>query len=185
MDRRTWLKLAASTAALAAFPLRVDAEINLSEASADSQPFSEELLDGFARRRADEPYKAPEKRVDEALAGITYEQYSRAIVYKEDQAIWRKDDGPFWLEPYHTAGALFAFPVELFTVDAGRAIKIPYSAEAFEFNPPAKQPATSAQSDFAGFRALGQIDKTGVFRDFLSFLGASNFRSFATGQVFG
>ena len=185
MDRRTWLKLAASTAALAAFPLRVDAQINLSEASADSQPFSEELLDGFARRRADEPYKAPEKRVDEALAGITYEQYSRAIVYREDQAIWRKDDGPFWLEPYHTAGALFAFPVELFTVDAGRAIKIPYAAEAFEFNPPAKQPATPAQSDFAGFRALGQIDRAGVFRDFLSFLGASNFRSFATGQVFG
>ena len=186
MDRRTWLKLAASTAGLAAFPLRVNAQINLSEASTtDSQPFSEELLDAFARRRADEPYKGPERRVDEALAAITYEQYARAIVYKGDQAIWRKDDGPFWLEPYHTAGALFSFPVELYTVDAGRATRIPYSADAFEFNPPAKQPATPAQSDFAGFRALSQIDKPGVFRDFLSFLGASNFRAIASGQVFG
>ncbi len=85
--------------------------------------FSEELLDAFARRRADEPYKAPEKRVDEALAAVAYEQYHRAISFKEDHAIWRKDDGPFWLEPYHTAGALFAFPVELFAVDAGRAIE--------------------------------------------------------------
>ena len=186
MDRRTWLKLAASTAGLAAFPLRLNAQINLSEASTtDSQPFSEELLDAFARRRADEPYKGPERRVDEALAAITYEQYARAIVYKGDQAIWRKDDGPFWLEPYHTAGALFAFPVELYTVEAGRATRIPYSADAFEFNPPAKQPATPAQSDFAGFRALAQIDNPGVFRDFLSFLGASNFRAIATGQVFG
>lgn len=185
MDRRTWLKLAASAAALAALPRDVFAQINLSEASTDSQPFSEDLLDTFARRRADEPFKAPDKRVDEALSAITYEQYSRAIVYKDDQAIWRKDDGPFWLEPYHTAGTIFAFPVELYTVEAGRAARIPYSADAFEFNPPAKRPATPAQSDFAGFRALGQIDKSGAFRDFLSFIGASNFRAIAAGQVFG
>src|SRR5208337_3457552 len=86
---------------------------------------------------------------------------------------------------YHTAGTIFAFPVELFTVEGGRATKIPYSVEAFEFNPPAKQPATAAQSDFAGFRALAQLDRPGLFRDFLSFLGASNFRAIATGQVFG
>ena len=185
MDRRTWLKFAASATALAVLPEGALAQINLSEASTDAQPFSEDLLDAFARRRADEPFKAPEKRVDEALSAITYEQYSRAIVYKEDQAIWRKDDGPFWLEPYHTAGTIFAFPVELYTVEGGRAARIPYSASAFEFNPPAKQPATPAQSDFAGFRALGQIDKPGAFREFLSFLGASNFRAIAEGQGFG
>ena len=185
MDRRTLLKLAGSTAALAAFPLRVGAQINLSEGSTDAQPFSEELLDAFARRHADEPFKAPEKRVDEALSGITYEQYPRAITPREDQAIWRKDDGPFWLEPYHTAGTIFAFPVELYAVEAGRATRIPYSADAFDFNPPAKRPATPAQSDFAGFRALGQIDKPGTFRDFLSFLGATNFRAIASGQTFG
>ena len=46
MDRRTWLKLAASTAALAAFPLPVNAQINLSEASADFAAF----FGGTARR---------------------------------------------------------------------------------------------------------------------------------------
>jgi periplasmic glucans biosynthesis protein len=186
MDRRTWLKLAASTAAAAAFPLPAFADTNLVEANADSQPFSEDLLDAFARRLAeDKNYKAPQKRVDEALAGLTYDQYGRAIVYREDQALWRKDDAPFLLEPYHTAGAFYALPVELFSVEAGRAIKIPYSALAFEFNPPAKQPATPAQSDFAGFHALAQLDKRGVFRDFLSFLGATNFRAAASGQVLG
>ncbi|MBI4724092.1 MAG: glucan biosynthesis protein [Rhodomicrobium sp.] len=181
MDRRTWLKLAASTAAAAAFPRPA-----LPQGSpANPQPFSEDLLDAIARRRADEPYNAPAKRVDDALAGLTYEQYSRAIVYKEDQAIWRKDGVPFWLEPYHTAGSFYAYPVEIFSVEAGQAVKIPYSAPAFEFNPPAKQPATPAQSDFAGFHALAQIDKPGVFRDFLSFLGATNFRAIASGQVFG
>ncbi len=185
MDRRTWLKLAASTAAAAAFPMPVYAQTNLAQANTDAQPFSEDLLDAFARRRADETYKAPEKRVDEALASLTYDQYSRAIVYKEDQAIWRKDDGPFWLEPYHTAGAVFAFPVEIFSVEAGRSTKIPYVAQAFEFNPPAKQPATPAQSDFAGFHVLGPIDRQAPFRDFLIFLGATNLRAKAADQVFG
>jgi periplasmic glucans biosynthesis protein len=181
MDRRTWLKLAASTAAAAVFPLPAFAQSNADS----SQPFSEDLLDAAARRRADEPYKAPEKRVDEALAGLTYEQYSRAIVYKEADAIWRKDGGAFWLEPYLTAGTFFAFPVELYSVEGSRAIKIPYSAQSFDFFAPAKPPATPSQSDFAGFHALAQIDRQGVFRDFLIFLGATNFRAVAAGQVFG
>ncbi len=185
MDRRTWLKLAASTAAAAAFPLPAFTQINLSQANTDAQPFSEDLLDAFARRLANDPYKAPDKRVDEALASLTYDQYKSAIVFKEDQAIWRKDEGPFWLEPYHTAGAIYSFPVELFSVEAGRAIKIPYSALAFDFNSPAKQPATAAQSDFAGFHALAQFDRQAGFKDFLSFLGATNFRAVASGQGFG
>jgi periplasmic glucans biosynthesis protein len=182
MDRRTWLKLAASTAATAAYPFPVFAQGSGQPAA---QPFSEDMLDAFARRRADEPYKALEKRVDDALASIPYDQYSHAISYKENEALWRKDGVPFWLEPYHTAGSYYAFPVELFSVEAGQAIKIPYSAQAFDFNSPAKQPATSAQSDFAGFHAIAQIDNLGVFRDFLSFVGATNFRAIGSGQVFG
>ncbi|HZV21324.1 MAG TPA: glucan biosynthesis protein, partial [Hyphomicrobiales bacterium] len=181
MNRRTWLKLAASAAAASAFPLPPFAEPN----PENSVPFSEDLLDAAARRRADDPYKPPEKRVDEALAALTYEQYGRAISYKEEDAIWRKDGSSFWLEPYHTAGSFFAYPVELFSVEGGRAIKIPYISQSFEFNPPAKAPGSPAQSDFAGFHALTPIDRLGSFRDFLAFLGGTNFRSLATGQVFG
>src|ERR1700754_3470601 len=110
MNRRTWLKLAASTAATAVFPLE-----SLAQTPPDAaQPFSEDLLDAFARKLAAEPYKAPEKRVDDALADVTYEQYNKAIVYKSGEAIWRKDHGPFWLEMNHTAGAFYALPVEMF-----------------------------------------------------------------------
>ncbi len=182
MDRRTWLQLAASTAAAAALPWPAFPQPGPGTAA---QPFSEDLLDAAARRRADEPYKLFEKRVDEALTLVPYDQYARAIVYKEDEALWRKDGAPFWLEPYHTAGSYYAFPVELFSVEAGQAVRIPYSAQAFEFNAPAKQPATPSQSDFAGFHSLAQIDKLGVFRDFLSFVGAANFRAIGSGQVFG
>jgi glucans biosynthesis protein len=181
MDRRTWLKLAASAAAASTVPLSA-----LSQGSpGNSQPFSEEILDALARKLAGEPYKASEKRVDEALANLPFDQYSRAIVYKEDQALWIKDQVPFRLKPYHTAGAYYAYPVELFSVEAGQAVKIPYIAQNFEFSSPAKQPATASQSDFAGFHAQAQIDKFGIFRDFLSFVGATNFHAIGSEQVFG
>src|SRR5208337_792332 len=104
MDRRTWLKLAASTAALAAFPFPIRGQ----GSSGNPQPFSEDTLDARARELANRPYKPFEKRVDEALASVPYDQYSRAIVFKEDQALWRKDGVPFWLEPSHTAGSYYA-----------------------------------------------------------------------------
>lgn len=179
MDRRTWLKLAAAAAAFPFPPLFAQPVPD------DSQPFSEDILDAKARQRRDEPYKVPEKRVDEALASLTYEQYiNRPLVYKEDQAIFRKDEGSFWIEPYHTAGTFFAYPVELYSVEAGRAFRIPYSAAAFDF-PSDRRPPTSAQSDFAGFRALTPLDRQRKFMDFLQFLGASNFKAVAASQVFG
>lgn len=182
MDRRTWLKLAAGTAAAAAFPVK---GVSSGAPVPPPQPFSEDWLDALARDLSAKPFKPFEKRVDDALAAIPYEQYSRAIVYKEDQAIWRKDGVPFWVEPYHTAGSYYANPVELFSVEGVEAIKIPYSAQAFEFNAPAKQPQTAAQSDYAGFHALAQIDKLGVYKDFLRYVGATNFRAIGSGQVFG
>ena len=106
---------------------------------------------------------------------LTYEQYNRAIGYKEDEALWRKDHSPFWLEMYHTAGAFYAFPIEIFVVDAGVAAKVYYSPKFFDFNGPAKAPVSPAQSDFAGFHVLAQIDKLGVFRDFLVFLRGKQF----------
>jgi periplasmic glucans biosynthesis protein len=181
MDRRTWLKLAASAAALSVIPRQASPQGN----SGNSQPFSEDILDALARKLANDPYKAPEKRVDEALANLPLDQYGRAIVFKEDQALWAKDQVPFRLEPYHTAGAFYAYPVELFSVEAGEAVKIPYVAQNFDFNPPAKLPAPGGQSDFAGFHVQGQIDRLGAFRDFLTFIGATNFRAIGSGQVFG
>ncbi|MGP0042787.1 MAG: glucan biosynthesis protein [Rhodomicrobium sp.] len=181
MDRRTWLKLATAATAAAALPLPAFSD----GGSAPWQPFSEDWLDALARDLSGKPFKPFEKRVDDALANVPYEQYSRAIVYKEDQAIWRKDGVPFWLEPYHTAGSYFAYPAGLYSVEGVEAVKIPYSAQAFEFNPPAKQPQTPAQSDFAGVHALAQIDKLGVFTDFLSFVGGTNFRAIGSGMVLG
>jgi periplasmic glucans biosynthesis protein len=181
MDRRTWLKLAASTAAAAAFPYPAFSQ----GSSVPPQAFSEDWLDALARDLSGKPFKPFEKRADEALAGVPYEQYSRAIVYKEDQALWRKDGVPFWLEPYHTAGSYYAYPVDLFSVEGAEAVKIPYSVQDFEFNPPAKQPQTPPKSEFAGFHALAQIDRLGAFTDFLSFVGATNFRAIGSGMVFG
>jgi periplasmic glucans biosynthesis protein len=180
MDRRTWLKLAATTAAAAAFPMPA-----FSQGSPPSVPFSEDWLDGFARELGDKPYKPFEKRVEPALANLPFDQYNSAILFKEDQGIWRPDGVPFWIEPRHTAGPYYSYPVNLYSVEGAQAFKIPYSANAFEFKAPATRPQNPAQSDFAGFRAFGQLERPNVFKDFLSFLGGTNFHAIGSGMVPG
>jgi periplasmic glucans biosynthesis protein len=185
MDRRTWLKLAASTAAAAAFPMPAIADV-----SKFPKLFSEDVLDDFVynelARRDFVPFR---KSVDEALAGLPFDQYNKAAVYKEDQAIWRDDGSPFRLKPYHTAGTYYSHPVDLCSIEGAQWSKIPYSPDAFDFPTLAKRPQIPAKPDFpgyfAGFRAGGQIDKPNVFRDFLSFIGNTNFQAIAANQVFG
>src|SRR5208282_4361209 len=109
MDRRTLLKLAASTAATAAFPIPVFAQGSLSYPSAFSQSgldqsFSEDKLDAYVEALANQPFVA-KMHVDEALAGVPYDKYEKAIVYNEEQAIWHDEAVPCRLKPYHTAGS--------------------------------------------------------------------------------
>lgn len=180
MDRRTWLKLAGSAAAVAAFPLSPFAQ----EPSDTAAPFSEEQLDALARELANKPYAAPEKRLDSALANITYDQYQN-IRFKPENLIWREDSLAFRLEMLQAAGAFYAFPVNIFSVEAGRATPIMYSPQLFAFAPPLKPPAPDSKSGFAGFRVRSPINEPTVFDEVLMFLGASYFRALASGQVPG
>ncbi len=179
MDRRTWLKLAASTAAMAAFPIRAAA----ADDPAKPQPFPEAWLDGEVERRVRKDMEPFAKEVDEALAGLPYEQYGN-ITYKEDQALWH-NQGPFWIEPQHTAGSYYANPIELFQLDGPNESPIPYSAQSFDFSKLAKPPATPPKSGYAGFSALTEIDQRGYYKRFLSFLGGTNFSAAGRGQVPG
>ncbi len=199
MDRRTLLKLAAATAATAALPIPAFAQGSPSNPPAFSQAgldkyflqagldkyFSEEELDKYVEGAVTRELVPFEKHVDEALAGVPYEKYEKAIAYKQDEAIWRKEALPFRLEPCHTAGSYYAYPVDLFTVEGTQVKRIEYAAEAFQFDVPANQPAKAPAPDFAGFHARGQLEQLGVFKDFLRFLGGTNFRAIADGQVFG
>jgi len=180
MDRRTWLRLAASAAAAAALPRELYSQTPQDQ----TQPFTEDQLDAFARDLANKPYVAPEKHVDDVLANLNYDQY-KDIRYDQKNSIWRNDNLEFRLDLFQTGGANYAFPVEVSTVEAGRAALFRYSPQLFNFGPLAKAPPPNSQSGFAGFSVRSQINNPAVFDEFLVFLGASYFRAIASGQVFG
>ena len=184
MDRRTWLKLAASTAAAAALPY--------SGLRSRERRYSHALLGGLARQlsarelRRIKPYKPFEKRVDEALASVPYDKYDSAIVYKEDQAIWRKEAVPFWLEPYHTAGDLI-MPIRLtFTPLRGRRRSEFLIPPRLSISIPPAKPAANARA--IGFRRLSGARAARAnwrFQGFPEFPRRDKLPGDRTGQVFG
>ena len=181
MDRRTWLKLAASTAAMAAFPIPAFADDNPVNPKTFLETLEAEVERLAALKESD--VKPFPRGVDDALAGLPYERYDD-ITYREDQAIWH-NNAPFWIEPQHTAGSYYANPIELFQLDGPNVYPIPYSAQAFDFSKLDKPPAQPPKSGYAGFSALTQIDQLGVYKKFLSFLGGTNFSATGRGQAFG
>lgn len=179
MDRRTCLKLAGGLIVSAAFPYGAE-----SQEKQEAPGFSLEWLDAFARSLSEKSYQAPEIRLDSALSDISYDQY-RDIRFKPDLAIWRDENLPFRLELFHTGGRYYAFPVDIFIVESGRATVIDYSPDLFTFGPLVKAPAPGSNSGFAGFRVHTPINRPDVFDEFLVFLGASYFRAIGADQVYG
>ncbi len=179
MDRRTWLKWAGGLAAAAMMPAT-----GQSQDTAQQAGFSKEWLDAFAKSLAEKRYSAPEPRVDSALTDISYDQY-RDIRFKPDRAFWRNENLPFRIELFHTGGRFYAYPVEIFLVESGRASVIDYSADLFTFGPLVQAPSPGSNSGFAGFRVLAPLNRPSIFDEFLVFLGASYFRALAAGQVYG
>ena len=183
MNRRTMLNLAAST--LAAASLLPRALAQTPNPSASNGNF-EAQLDATVRDLVSKPYLAPERRLDDALANVSYDQYRENIIFKPENAIWREDSLNFRIELFQAAGAFYSFPVDIFTVQNGEATQVAYSPQLFSFTSPLRPPAPQSRSGFAGFRVRTPIggDPT-LFDEFLTFLGASYFRSIGAGQTFG
>lgn len=179
MDRRTWLKMAGAATAATVLP-----RVALVQERQQPVGFSEDWLDAFAKALSEQAYRPPEKRLHRSLGGLSYEQY-RDIRYKPDRALWRDDNLPFRVEMFHTGGSFYSFPVEIFTVESGRASPVSYGPDQFTFGPLVEAPPPESSSGFAGFRVLTELNKPSVFDDFLSFLGASYFRARGAGQTFG
>lgn len=148
------------------------------------QPFSYDILAQKMKARAAKPH-AERALSNSPLTKLTYDDYQR-IQFRGDHARWQGKDEMFRLEAFYL-GWLYKTPVELYQVEDGKATKMAFRNEDFQFYNPisAKIPETGALPGVAGFRLNTPLNRADKFDEMVSFLGASYFRALGRGNVYG
>lgn len=168
IDRRAFL---AASFALG-FTNGAFASPKLADHLGPEKPFNFDMLIGWAEALARMPYQPARELSVELLDRIGYDEH-RQIKFRPELAIWSDGSGPFPIELFHL-GRFFREPVRIFTVSAGGyARELLYGADFFTYGKSSFAKSLPRDAGFAGFRVLTAPGEA----DWLSFLGASYFRS--------
>ena len=135
----------------------------------------------LARGLATQPFKPISSELPDPFKSLSHEQYA-AITLKPDARLWGNDKLGFVVAPMQR-GFQTTNPIELNLVVDGKAYKLAYSTEMFDFGKLKPSPAIG-DIGFAGFEVLVPQGKSGE-RELATFQGANFFRALADGQVAG
>ncbi|WP_251976219.1 glucan biosynthesis protein [Salinicola avicenniae] len=181
MDRRTLLKSSIALAAwygLPSAPLFAVAQESSRIADGDSEAFSFEWLQGFAKDLAAKAYQSNVEQLPPTLANLTPQQYN-AIGYDPEHSLWNEMNGTLDIQFFHV-GMAFNQPVRMYSVDpeTQRAREIHFRPDLFDYSRAdvdVSQLEGQGDLGFAGFRVFKSPLLTE--KDIVSFLGASYFRA--------
>jgi len=137
-----------------------------------AEPFSFDRLRERARRLAGQPYRPRPPSHPELLQSIDYDTYQK-IQFRDAKALWRDAAQRMPVEFFHL-GRYTQQPVVMHVVRDGRARRIRYSADLFDYSGTDLGGRVPDDLGFAGFRVMNPASEKG---DWLSFMGASYFRS--------
>ncbi|HEX5400574.1 MAG TPA: glucan biosynthesis protein G [Verrucomicrobiae bacterium] len=145
-------------------------------------------LDYVAQRaleRARRPFHSPREDLPAVLRqdNLDYDKY-REIEFRHDKALWRAEGLPFRVEFFHP-GYLYQEPVHINEFTATHTQPIRFSTEFFNYRALHIQSQIPANTGYAGFRLLYQLNAPGKWDELGSFLGASYFRLLGKGQRYG
>lgn len=156
----------AALAALGLFPQSASALLSYGV----PVPFSWEALQQWAEARAREAYHPHTSSHREVLQRIDYDAYNQ-IRYKRDAAIWPKN-AAYPVELFHL-GRFFMEPARIFVVNDGQSQEVLYNNELFDYGNTSFARDLPGDTGFAGLR----VPQAPGEADWISFLGASYFRS--------
>ncbi|MBN1362649.1 MAG: glucan biosynthesis protein [Sedimentisphaerales bacterium] len=137
-----------------------------------------------AQERAKQPFQPDRVELPQALRDLDYDGY-RAISFRSQRALWVAEKLPFQVEFFHR-GYLFPQRVRVFILEDGQRREVAFSPRLFDYSQSAVQPEELPEDlGFAGLRLLYPIHQADRHHEFISFLGASYFRSLGAHQVYG
>jgi len=150
-------------------------------AEAGATPFDAQTVRKMARALADAAFQAPDTKLPEALAKLTYDAY-RNIRFDPAQSLWRGRGLPFEAQFFHR-GSLYANRVDLFEVADGQALPLRYQPSQFGFG--TTTPPSDEDLGYAGFRLHSAINRADTIDEIAVFLGASYFRAVGRNLLYG
>lgn len=157
--------------------------MSLKASAADSSPshFDDSTVRTLARDLAGKGYQPPQKDLPDALAHMTFDQFS-SIQFNTEKTLWGQDHLAFDVE-FFPRGYLYKQKVDIFEVDKGTARPVPCTADMFSSKATSLNVSTGA--GFSGLRIRYALNSPGVMEECAVFLGASYFRAVAKGQNYG
>ncbi len=164
-----------------AVALGLAARIRLEAAEAALSPFDAQTVRKLARSLADTAFKAPDTKLPDTLAKLSYDAY-RAIRFDPARSLWRGQGLPFEAQFFHR-GWLYANRVDLFEVVEGQAQPLSYRPEQFGFGDTPRPP--DEDLGYAGFRLHAAINRPDTIDEIAVFLGASYFRAVGKNLLYG
>jgi len=138
-----------------------------------------------AEERARKPFRSPRADLPAVLRqeNLDYDKY-REIEFRHEQALWAADDLPFRTEFFHP-GYLYQEPVHINEFTLTHLQPVRFAQDFFNYRGLKIQKQIPADTGYAGFRILNQLNQPGKWDEIGSFLGASYFRLLGKDQRYG
>lgn len=189
---RTWLLLGRFMACACKWTWLAVAGVMLMRATVamaavEKQDITLEYVEKLAEARAKAVFKDLRGTLPSELGAesLNYDRY-REVRFKPEQALWRKDDRPFWAEFFHP-GYIFQEPVQMheFTAE-GYTQPIRFSPDFFDYTRvPGLRDKIPGEAGYAGFKLLHALNEPGRMDELAVFQGASYFRLLGRGSRYG
>lgn len=138
-----------------------------------------------AEQRAHKPFHSPRADLPEVLRAdkLDYDKY-REIEFRHDKALWSAEQLPFRVEFFHP-GYLYQEPVHINEFTLTHVQPVRFVQDFFNYRALRIQKQIPADTGYAGFRVLTELNEPGKWDELGAFLGASYFRLLGKGQTYG
>src|ERR1017187_947011 len=138
-----------------------------------------------ALERAQKPFHSPRADLPKVLRqeNLDYDKY-REIEFRHERALWLAEGLPFRVEFFHP-GYLYNEPVHINEFTPTYTQPIRFVQDFFNYRALRIQNEIPANTGYAGFKVLNQLNETDKWDELGSFLGASYFRLLGKNQRYG
>lgn len=147
------------------------------------EPFAPDTVRKLAEKLASRPFVKPVIEVPEPFNKLTYDQY-RDIRFRVEQSLWRQEKLDFEIQMF-PMGFLYDTPVDIWSVDAGKARQLKADGRLFGLGPLIAKGPDAAPFAFSGLRVHGPINRSDYYDEYAVFQGASYFRAVGRSQHYG